>query len=94
MQAIQLKKNLSYHTGLGMSPYEATFGMKPRVGLSDYFPPAFLDEKRIYNEEEIEKLLNDKSDSTQEEHSQSDDEPSLGLSAAITYYIFRVFNQI
>lgn len=85
LRVIQMKKNMTYHTGLGMTPYEATFGVKPRLGVSGYFPPNFLAKDKIYPEEEIEEFLQQNSsqetsitqDETSEEHSVSQ-QPSLG----------------
>ena len=35
LPSIQFMKNTRYHRGLGMSPYEAFFGVKPRLGLAN-----------------------------------------------------------
>ena len=74
---IQFQKNITHHTRLGMSPYEATFGVKPRLGLSDALPPGVIDDAKIYTEEELEDLLqvsqSSSQTSTEESNSIHDD---------------------
>lgn len=68
-----------------MSPYEATFGVKPRVGLNSHFPSFMLDGDKFYTEEELEVLLSGEATSQSSqitEHSLDEsslrEAPSLG----------------
>ena len=50
---VQLSKNLAYHDGIKISPYEAMFGVPPRRGLvSSCIPRAELD--NLETEEDLE----------------------------------------
>ena len=54
--SIQFMKNTRYHRRIGMSPYEAFFGMKPRLGLANLN----LDKEvtdQIWTEEQLNEVL-------------------------------------
>lgn len=69
-----------------MTPYEATFGIKPRVGLESYFPSSIFVHDHVYNEEDLEEMLqgnNSQTSETTQSISQDEgsftDVPSLGM---------------
>ena len=56
LPTIQFMKNTRHHRGIGMSPYQAFFGMKPRLGLGNLN----LDKEvtdNIWTEEDLETML-------------------------------------
>lgn len=57
LRVVQFAKNNTYHSTLGMTPYEATFGIKARVGLESYLPAAIFGTQSFLTEEELEDLL-------------------------------------
>ncbi|CAH0390772.1 unnamed protein product [Bemisia tabaci] len=68
---IQFMKNRAYHAGIRMSPYEALFGMKPRVGLTtSSLTPDML--ANVETEEQLEELL--ASSQVNEENDEENDE--------------------
>lgn len=89
---IQFQKNITHHTKLGMSPYEATFGVKPRLGLSDALPPGVLDNEKIYTEEELEDLLqvSQSSSQTSTDEGSSIDESSISEQPSIGKFMRQI----
>ena len=56
LPSIQFMKNTRYHRGIGMSPYEAFFGMKPRLSLANLnLDKEVTDE--IWTEEQLNEVL-------------------------------------
>ena len=56
MKFVQFQKNTSAHRGIGMSPYEALFGNKAKVGLhGSQLPKELL--KTLATEEDLISLL-------------------------------------
>ena len=54
--SIQFMKNTRYHRRIGMSPYEAFFGMKPRLGFANLnLDKEVTDE--IWTEEQLNEVL-------------------------------------
>ena len=49
-------KNTRYHSGIGMSPYQAFFGMKPRLGLKNLNLDKEVTDD-IWTEEDLEAML-------------------------------------
>ena len=63
-----------------MTPYEATFGVKARVGLESYLPASIFGKgSDILTEEQLEELLNDVSQSSQDSELAIPDESQVKL---------------
>lgn len=56
LKFIQSNKNRAFHTGIGMSPYEAMFAAPQKIGLKDscLLPEEY---KELETEEDLEALL-------------------------------------
>ena len=58
VRRIQLEKNTTYHSTIGMTPFEALFNRKPSFGLSDLGIPSEL-ASEIYDEADLEKVIDE-----------------------------------
>ena len=56
LPTIQFMKNTRHHRGIGMSPYQAFFGMKPRLGLGNLNLDKEVTDS-IWTEEDLETML-------------------------------------
>ncbi|XP_008188988.1 KRAB-A domain-containing protein 2-like [Acyrthosiphon pisum] len=56
LRFIQLMKNRAYHSGIKMSPYEALFGCKIKIGLNTSNLPHYVI-STIENEEQLAELI-------------------------------------
>ncbi|KAI4478054.1 hypothetical protein M0804_012245 [Polistes exclamans] len=54
---VQFIKNKTYHSGIKKSPYEALFGIKPKIGLTSSLPKEIEILQDIRTEEELEKII-------------------------------------
>ena len=55
---VQLEKNTTYHSTIGMTPFEALYNHKPSFGLSDLGIPNEL-ASEIHDEEDLERVINE-----------------------------------
>jgi hypothetical protein len=56
LRFVQFQKNSCHHQGIKRSPYNAMFGMDPKLGLKDCrLPPAIVD--KITNEDELQEAI-------------------------------------
>lgn len=60
LRFIQLMKNRAYHSGIKMSPYEALFGCKIKIGLNTSNLPRDVI-STIENEEQLAELITEQS---------------------------------
>ena len=58
LKEVQYKKNTSYHSGLGMSPFQAVFNTKPPIGLSHQGIPDEV-ASSIVTEGDYEQVVNE-----------------------------------
>ena len=56
VRRVQLEKNTTYHSTIGMTPFEALFNRKPSFGLSDMGIPSEL-ASEIYDEDDLERVI-------------------------------------
>ena len=54
VRRVQLEKNTTYHSTIGITPFEARYNRKPSFGLSDLGIPSEL-ASQIHNEEDLKK---------------------------------------
>ena len=54
VRCVQLGNNTTYHSTIGMTPFEALFNRKPSFGLSDLGIPS-----EIYDEADLEKVIDE-----------------------------------
>ena len=54
---VQLEKNATYHSTIGMAPFEALCNRKPSFGLSDLGIPSEL-ASQIHNDGDLERVIN------------------------------------
>ena len=57
VRRVQLEKNTTYHSTIGMTPFEALFNRKPSFGLSDLGPSEHASE--IHDEADLEKVIDE-----------------------------------
>ena len=58
VRRVQLEKNTTYHSTIGMTPFEALYNRKPSFGLSDLGIPSEL-ASQIHDEEDLERVIDE-----------------------------------
>lgn len=71
LRFIQLMKNRAYHSGIKMSPYEALFGCKIKIGLNTSNLPHDVI-STIENEEQLAELITEQSQNVENEVSETE----------------------
>ena len=56
VRRVQLEKNNTYHSSIGMTAFEALFNRKPSLGLSDLGIPSEI-ASEIYDEDDLERVI-------------------------------------
>ncbi|KAJ8935406.1 hypothetical protein NQ314_012825 [Rhamnusium bicolor] len=77
LRLIQLMKNRAFHSGIKRSPYEAMFGTKVKIGLSDFILPA-EHINQLTTEEDLENVLDTKKNGNDESPDRQIDDGDVG----------------
>ena len=68
LNIVQYQKNTTYHSTIGVTPYEALYNHKPSSGLSDFGIPDEIAQD-IHTEQELEDIINEINRFAEEENS-------------------------
>ena len=58
VRRVQLETSTTYHSTIGMTPFEALYNRKPSFGLSDLGIPSEL-ASQIHDEEDLERVIDE-----------------------------------